>query len=1084
MRSMVPRVKSARFTLLPILALILSGAAALIYQSVWGRMLHLVFGVGDQAIATVLASFFLGLSLGSFLGGRIARRIASPAIAYAALEIFIAGWALLSIFLIPQIHGIYAAFSDGVGVAGLTTIRLVLSLAILLPPTIAMGATLPVLMRSETPGGVPWPALANKLYLANTLGAVIGAGLSGFYLLPLLGSRISLMLAALLSLLAALTLGVVQLRPSIIAEDGKKRRSPPLFLLLAGMTGMASLASEVLFTRVLRILVQGTTQAFASMLVAFLSGLFVGGVLAERLARRIPPARLLAIAQLSAGAFTLIAIGLIPQMIRTFPIILGGARLIPHEIKHLIAIGFLLLFPIALSLGASLPLLLRMAKDGEAHARTGGILGINTLGGLIGSLLAGFVLIPLPIIGGVENTLIGVAFIHLGLAAILVVFGEGLGRAFRFAAFALIIIAATAGALRPPQLHLAFLLDAWHDLNHTVFEGPEQDVREPVYLREGRNTTVTILNRGGTLRLFNDGRPESGFSYDYPGFGREVALLGAFPAFFAEKNDRALLIGLGGGHTATTLLTTGFDEVFVVELEEAILEAARILHDERNKHAERSIPFPLDRENARPIVDDARARLRLMPEGTLDAVVSQPSHPWLSGASALYTKEFFEVARGALREGGVLSIWVNLFRMDRGSLVDIIATLDAVFPHVMGFHPDESSLLFVASAAPLTTEDRLRPRLSANPEGGEILRALGLGGLDELLSFMELDPEAIRALALEGTVLVDDRPRLETSLAALPPSSELRAGDLDRLFQERPWMGEESREAHQARLYDLIERRARRVADRPIAIERLKRSIVPGSLDAQDEALLRGLIAEIEGDIEGAKAHYIASESALGETRHDELLYRLGDYAAILERRAEAAIWPDDLAPAILAAMELDERELLSSFVEMLSEDSGEENLTHRAIARAAQARLGEDCATIIGIAESREELILARIAAECAASAGDPNLAADLLRRAHVINEERASDLRLLAQRAESVNATARAIRLNREALRLAPGHPKIAIPLLEQLVVAGREEEARALYLKALRDARYRSPRAEAELLGLGKRLELEKEAKDSAR
>lgn len=1071
MRFMVPPVKSSRFTLLPIVALILSGAAGLIYQSVWGRMLHLVFGVGDQAIATVLASFFLGLSLGSFLGGKLARRIASPAAAYALLEVFIASWAILSIFLIPQIHGVYAAFSEGVGVGGLTAIRLALSLIILLPPTIAMGATLPVLMRSETPEGIPWPALANRLYLANTLGAVLGAGLSGFYLLPIFGSRVSLILAALLSLLAAITLGVLKLSPATIEEEIQERRSPPLFLLLAGMTGMASLASEVLFTRILRILVQGTTQAFASMLVAFLSGLFVGGVLADRLSRRLPPARLLAMAQLAAGTFTLIAIALIPQMVRTFPLILGGARIIPHEIRHLVSIGFLLLFPIALSLGASLPLLLRMARDGEAHARTGGILGINTLGGLIGSLVAGFVLIPLPTYGGVENTLIGVAFIHLGLAALLALFGRNLGRSFRFGALALVLTVALFGALRPPKLHLAFLLDAWHDLNHTVFQGPESDTAEPVYLREGRNTTVTILDRGGTLRLFNDGRPESGFSYDYPGFGREVALLGALPAFYAEKTERALLIGLGGGHTATTLLTTGFKEVFIVELEEAILEAARILHDERNRRAERPIPFPLDRENARPIVDDARARLRLTPPGTLDAVVSQPSHPWLSGASALYTREFFESAKTALRKGGVLSIWVNLFRMDRGSLIDIIATLSEVFPHVMAFHPDESSLLFAASASPLQTVGRFQTRLRDNPEGGEILRALGLGGGEELLSFMELDGEAIRNLSKDGTILVDDRPRLETALASLPPSSELRANDLDRLFLETPWLGADAREALRPRLYEILEQRARRVADRPLAIARLKRSIARGELDPQDEALLHALVAEIEGEVEEALAHYLASDSALGETRHDELLYRLGRFSEILERRTTAETKPDDFAPALLSAMALERREALEGLLESIDASS----LTPRAIIEAAEALRSDDCRRLIQIAESREERVLARLAAECAGRAGESALTEGLIRRAHIINEERASDLRRLAQIAEAAGATKRAIRLNREALRLAPGHPKIAIPLLEQLVVSGNDEEARTLFESILRDARYRSPRAEAELRSAASNLKL---------
>src|SRR5690606_37453687 len=132
---------------------------------------------------------------------------------------------------------------------------------------------------------------------------------------------------------------------------------------------------------------------------------------------------------------------------------------------------------------------------------------------------------------------------------------------------------------------------------------------------------------------------------EYPGFGREVALLGAIPATLAERTERAMVIGLGGGHTVTTLLGGAFEKITVVELEEAVVEAARRMHQERNDKAKRTVPFPLEDPRVRLVVDDARARLKLAAEDTLDAVVSQPSHPWLAGSSALYTREFFEEVR-------------------------------------------------------------------------------------------------------------------------------------------------------------------------------------------------------------------------------------------------------------------------------------------------------------------------------------------------------------------------------------------------------------------------------------------------------
>ncbi|HJL27506.1 MAG TPA: fused MFS/spermidine synthase, partial [Polyangiaceae bacterium LLY-WYZ-15_(1-7)] len=187
----------------PFLALFLSGLAALIYQTAWGRMLHRVFGVSDLAIATVLATFFLGLGLGSALGGRGGSRNERPARLYAALEIAIGAWALLSILLIPNVHGLYASFGSDQSFTVLTALRFTLALLILLPPTLLMGATLPVLIAAVSRRGIDWGGRATGLYATNTLGAVAGAGLTGLLLVPRFGARMSIVLAAVASFGAA-----------------------------------------------------------------------------------------------------------------------------------------------------------------------------------------------------------------------------------------------------------------------------------------------------------------------------------------------------------------------------------------------------------------------------------------------------------------------------------------------------------------------------------------------------------------------------------------------------------------------------------------------------------------------------------------------------------------------------------------------------------------------------------------------------------------------------------------------------------------------------------------------------------------
>lgn len=1053
-------------------ALVVSGAAALVYQSVWARMLHRVFGVGDQAIATVLGAFFLGMALGSFFGGRLSRRITSPGRAYALLELFIGGWALLTLLLLPRVHALYAFVGGGLDYAGLSLVRLALATCILLPPTIAMGATLPVLMRARPPEGTTWPSIATRLYLANTAGAILGAGTTGFVLLPRYGNTVALVVAAAMSVLAAVLVLAARLEPADAprAAEVRPTRSPPFFLALAATTGMASLAGEVLWTRVLRIVVQGTTQAFASMLVAFLSGLVLGGFLAARALRSTKPATALFSAQLFAGVFTLVSIAAVPQLTRLVPLVVGQRNLIPHEPWSLLLVSFALLLPLATCLGASLPILFRMAEAGDPGSRTGGLLGANTLGGLVGSLAAGFVLVPLHPWGGVRNTLLGVACLHLVVALVVALRGEAMSLRARSLAFATAALALLSVFVVRPDLRLPFLLDAWHDVASTVLDGPRAYVDEPVYLREGRNTTVSVLRRGETLRLFNDGRPESGMDLEFPGFGREVALLGALPTTLAEKTETAMVIGLGGGHTVTTMLAGDFEKVYVVELEGAVVEAARTMHEERNRKAARETPFPLDDPRAELIVDDARARLKLLPAGALDAVVSQPSHPWLAGSSALYTREFFEEVRRALDDGGIFSLWVNLFRMDRESLGAVIATLHHVFPHVLAFRPDDSSLIFAASERPIVFGERFTQRIAGSRRLGELLGAFGLESAEGTLVYLELDEEGVARLARRRPVLTDDLPRLEFALAALPPDHELTLADLDELLREIPWMARSSRlVGDETLLVPVFERRLARVRHRKNALRRLEHALAHPDLTPSDRAHLHGLAAEMRGRVEPALAHYDQAATGPAITRADELLLDLGESARLLERARRRTSRPDDASALIRAALRQADADALS-FV-LATRDP--RDMTPRPLLRFGRLFASDGCA---GVADLLDSLATIRapepfeVLYRCLVERGDA-AEAERARVAHLGRRDLAArEAFERASEAEAAGNLGDAIRHLRSTLTLLPAHPRAAIQLLELLVLEGRDDEARA---------RLRELREVASLRGDGSRDEIDRAA-----
>ncbi|MCS6798872.1 MAG: methyltransferase domain-containing protein [Myxococcota bacterium] len=1069
-------------------ALLLSGCAALVYEATWGRMLHRVFGVGDLAVATVLAAFFLGLGIGSALGGRWAARLGNPALGYAMLEGLVALWALGSLLVIPRVHSLYAALGAGLSFEALTALRLLLALLVLLPPTVLMGATLPVLVAAvaRRPGAADrWQAGATRLYATNTFGAMAGAGAASLWLVPTIGTRATVGLAAALSAAAgaivygawrrpgaahapgdelrvregeasavvtsqqeaATTAGAGEQQGEAPAPDETTYRSR-LAAALAALSGLAALGGEVLWTRALRMIVHGTTPAFGAMLVCYLAGIAGGSLLAERLARTRSPLRLLAGLQVLLGLLTACAMMLCPQLVRLMGLLHGAAMLEPHQTGVILVLAALLLLPLSFALGTAVPLCWRIAGgSGHQAARAAGhVLAANTLGGLLGALGAGFLLVPLV---GLEASLLLVACVHLLTGAI--AYRASVGRRLlpRLLAVAVPALAAAVVFVVRPSLEIPYLLGGRNDPVPAIIGGPGSRWNdEVVFLREGRNTTVTILRREGLLRLYNDGRPESGFGPDEPGFGPELAVLGGLPTLFADRTDRAMVIGLGAGHTVTMLLAGGWRRIDVVELEEGIVEAARVLHEARGK------PFPLDDQRTRLVVDDARAQLVLAPAGSYDAVVSQPSHPWLAGSSALYTREFFLEVRRALRPGGVLALWVNLFRMDVPHLRAVVATLLDVLPHAHAFVVEDSSFVLVAGAGPLRLDGRAAERLETDAMR-PLLEPFELDELVDWAAVREMDERTLRAFGAGAPLIVDDRPALEFDLARMAQASLVTRKDLDLAVWRVPWIDSDGWRAlpEPDRVEALLER-ATRCAGRRRALLRLRASLDELSpLAPGDRALVDGRIAELLGDVGAALAAWDAAASARAAAQADRLRHAERACRQALDVARNRSVVPDSARALLSCAAAVGSREAVQDALRIAEAAAAPED---QALSVVLRAWLGGGCETMLragtlrAVAANDEHV--AWLAERCALRLGQLPMGlefSELRARARRALAARESDAGL--ERLREGNRGL-AIRHFRRSLAANPGYAPAASSLARLLVEIRRREEATELLRTAL--------------------------------
>ena len=767
----------------------LSGFAALLYQTAWLRQFSLVFGTSELAVATVLAAYMGGLALGSAVAGRYAGRITRPVLAYGILEAGIALSALAVPLLLLAARALYASIlgdqpaPPDAATIGQPVFYLLVAFVVLAIPTGFMGATLPLLIRYAVRTDREVGPRVALLYAINTAGAVGGTVVAAFLLLPALGLNgtvwVGVAINALVFVIAAvLARGRRDIAPtdetiasagptSFVAacirplftqsEPGTSRltavfRTQPAWMLpLMLISGANAFLYEVLWTRMLAHVMGGSIYAFATMLAAFLTGIALGGGLAGKVAERRGRAAI-------AFAFTQIAIGVLSVGVYAWM-----GLLIPDErttgAMALFAVAVML--PATIFIGATLPLSVRvLARDeSEATASTARIYAWNTVGAIIGAILAGFVLIPGLGFEGSIRVAVGVNFFLALWAATCVARPRPIPVGIACTGIAAVL------AIYSPSRPQAVVASSGFDL---AYASPPREL----YYSVGRSSTVMLQGSGIYYYLRTNGLPEAAIMVrgTPPIFDTQKWLTALTVAARPDLRDM-LVVGFGGG-VALEGIPPSVASVDVVELEPEVIEANRLVGDMRNFD-------PLADPRFNIVINDARNALKLTGK-SYDAIVSQPSHPWTAGASHLFTREFAADVKSHLNEGGVFLQWMNGEFVDEPLLRTLAATLMAEFEFVRLYHPRARVLMFLASDAPLNVEIDLAR--TGRPIIDNVLHfsRFGINGVEDLLAALAIDEQGMLSFARRAEISTDDNNLMATRSRAR--ADGLMVEDLRELF--------------------------------------------------------------------------------------------------------------------------------------------------------------------------------------------------------------------------------------------------------------------------------------------------------------
>ncbi len=729
--------------------MVLSGAGGLIYQLAWTRQLASVTSATYTAQAVVLAVFMAGLGVGACFGGRLSKLLQRPLYGYAAFELAAAFLAALSTLLFPA----SGALREIVSAAGLSPAaafrgQLTAVAVFLMFPTTLLGASLPLLIeqvdRDNGPPGKPETArFTSLLYCWNTLGAAAGCLLAGYATIEMFGLSRTIYCGAACAAGAAAMAFLIQGRAAdggglpetarVPEKQGGRPAETGWVLGAAATCGFAGMGAEVLWTRLVSLVVLTTAYALAQVLAAVLAGIAMGAGMAAFVIRRQSGASSLlgttgVLLAIGAAAMAAVPAALLHVAGRYEAMLQLASGPSPWSLVLMLVVAL----PSAL-LAAALPLLVAaIHAQGRTASAFGILYGANTAGAVAGSLAMGFLLLPLL---GSRASGIALLLAVLSVSALLMARAGASMRTWGIAAAA----AATSSVLA-----------CFADIPRNLYERRLDAGWEIMELAEGRLSDVMVAQDSrGVRRLWINSSWVAGTEGGH-------RLLGHLPALFVERPRRGLGIALGTGQTFASVLRHGVRELHCVELDAGVIELSRRWFARANDGL-------FDKPGVVLHHDDGRAFMRASRE-RYDLVILEPLQAWTLGTTNLYTREFYEEAEAILAPGGVLAQWIPFYGQSVRDTRAMVRAAVEVFPNASLWLDDHDGILLLQAEPLVLSPGRLGKRIHDRNVRPELERN-HVEEIEDMLSLFLLGPEGVRTWSEGVPILSDDHPFLEFSAA-------------------------------------------------------------------------------------------------------------------------------------------------------------------------------------------------------------------------------------------------------------------------------------------------------------------------------
>jgi spermidine synthase len=670
---------------IPLLVLLFaaSGCAALIYEIVWFQLLQLVIGSSGVSLGLLLACYMAGLCAGSILLPRFVSSRFHPLKVFSFLEFGIGILGLLVLIIVPLVGRMYqlgVPDSMTAGVIGLV-LRGIVAGACLLPPTLFMGGSLPAVARwlETTPEGVSRVGL---LYSANIAGAVFGSLLSGFVLLRVYDMAVATYVAVGINVAVGMASLILSTRTehdtvsdTVVTPRPMRVRRIGFTYLAIAISGLAALGAEVVWTRLLSLLLGGTVYTFAIILAVFLGGLWLGSGAGAFIARRIAhpvlglaACQILVILGIGWTAFNL------SYSLPYWPVDpwLSLNPVFNFQVDFVRCVWAIL--PAALLWGASFPLALAaVAEPGEDPGRLSGrIYAANTAGAIAGALVFSLFLIPALGTRGSQQALIALSAAG-AIAAAISAMPKRPTRNMAIGVAAVAVVCSVAVIISVhdvPWEVVAYGRRIAPTVRATDLY-PDAAPMKVLFRGEGINSSVVIADRGGIRQFYVSGKAEASSA---PADMRLERMMGHLPALLHPNPRSVLTVGFGAGVTAGSFVAyPDVEDLVICELESLIPPASTkffgaenysVMHDRRT----------------RIVYDDARHFI-FTTKQTFDVITTDPIHPWVKGTSTLYSKEYYQLVKAHLKPGGVVAQWLPIYDSDPATVKSELATFFDVFPN-------------------------------------------------------------------------------------------------------------------------------------------------------------------------------------------------------------------------------------------------------------------------------------------------------------------------------------------------------------------------------------------------------------------